>query len=381
MYADNWQKHDYLNWLYKRLIAIKEILSEKGSIYLHLDWHIGHYAKILMDEIFGEENFANEIIWNYVSGGISKTCFAKKHDTIYFYKKSSNAVFNIQKERNIKKFSKINPSKIFEDEKGQFIWYIRPNTNNKVPNGVKSYLDKYVQDVWEIPIVNPQAKERINYSTQKPEALLQRIIEASSNENMIVADFFSGSGVTAAVAHKLNRKFIACDIGRNAIAATRDRLVKNNADFDILKIQSKTENEHIIKNNNFNNCSKEKDNAFITIKPYKNQFLCTIEKYASPYLKQKIDSYNNKNATRKIKKPPIIISDNGIELIEAVQFDTTLSKNIWTSNLDLEDRTNSKEQIKASYILATDKFNIKIRNIVGNEIIICSKDIIAHMKK
>jgi site-specific DNA-methyltransferase (adenine-specific)/adenine-specific DNA-methyltransferase len=231
-YSDMWKDGtaSYLKNLYPRLCLMKELLSDRGSIYVHLDWHIGHYVKILMDEIFGKENFRNEIVWNYVSGGISQNCFARKHDTIFAYAfDRENCIFNIQKERDNEKCKKIRPEKIFTDEKGEFIWYIRPNTNPKVPNGVKTYLDKFVQDVWDIPIVNPQSKERLGYDTQKPEKLLERIIKASSNEDSIVADFFAGSGTTGAVAEKLGRKWIMSDLGKPANMIMRKRLIDQEA--------------------------------------------------------------------------------------------------------------------------------------------------------
>ena len=231
-YSDTWKNGtvSYLEMLYPRLMLMRDLLSDKGSIYVHIDWHVGHYVKLLLDEIFGKQNLQNEIIWNYVSGGVSQNSFAKKHDTIYSYLKStSDHIFNIQKERDDEKIAKIDPAKIMKDEKGEFIWYIRPGTNPKVPNGVKSYLDKFVQDVWDIPIVNPQAKERVDYATQKPEALLERIIKASSNENSIVADFFGGSGTTAAVAEKLGRRWITSDIGKPSIMIMRKRLIDNEA--------------------------------------------------------------------------------------------------------------------------------------------------------
>lgn len=237
-YADTWSNNvggeevkgtvAYLKYMYPRLVLMRELLSERGSIYVHIDWHVGHYVKLLLDDIFGKDNFLNEIIWSYVSGGISRSCFARKHDAIFLYSKTpNNYIFNIQKERDEEKCAKIKPDKIFKDETGEFIWYIRPGTNPKVPNGVKSYLDKYVQDVWNIPIVNPQAKERIDYATQKPEALLERIIKASSNEGSIVADFFGGSGTTAAVAEKLGRKWITSDIGKPATMIMRKRFIDN----------------------------------------------------------------------------------------------------------------------------------------------------------
>lgn len=227
-YSDTWADGtiSYLKMLYPRLALMKELLSDQGSIYVHCDWHAGHYLKVMLDDIFGKNNLQNEIIWNYVSGGISQNSFAKKHDTIYCYVNNmDNKIFNVQKERDEDKISKLSPDKIMKDEKGEFIWYIRPNTNPKVPNGVKSYLDKFMQDVWDIPIVNPQAKERVDYATQKPEALLERIIKASSNENSIVADFFGGSGTTAAVAEKLGRRWITSDLGKPACMIMRKRLI------------------------------------------------------------------------------------------------------------------------------------------------------------
>ena len=222
MYFDIWNNDTYLQFMYERLMLMKELLADTGSIYVHLDWHVGHYIKLLMDEVFGQENLLNEIIWNYVSGGISERFFARKHDIILFYNKSQKYVFNPQKERK-KKFDQ---TKIQKDEKGEFIWYIRPNTNPKVPQGVKSYIDKFVQDVWDIPIVNPQAYERLGFETQKPEALLERIIKASSNPDDIVLDCFIGSGTTARVAQKLGRRWIGCDINKGAIHLTSRELQK-----------------------------------------------------------------------------------------------------------------------------------------------------------
>ncbi len=177
-----------------------------------------------MDEIFGYENFRNEIVWHYVSGGISERAFARKHDLLLLYTKTGNYTFNYQKERK-DKYEDIDESKTLEDEKGRFVWYIRPRTNPKVPDGVKTYIDGFVHDVWDMPIVNPQAEERLAFDTQKPEALLKRIILASSNEDDLVADFFCGSGTTLAVAEKLGRRWIGCDLSKFAIQVTRKRLL------------------------------------------------------------------------------------------------------------------------------------------------------------
>jgi adenine-specific DNA-methyltransferase len=226
MYGDVWDKERYLNWMYENLMAIKSVMSETASIYVHLDWHIGHYVKILMDEIFGEDNLKNEIIWGYRTGGVNTNLFARKHDTILFYSKSDVWNFNIQHYLSLQKhkygFGKKHGYELIEVD-GQFF-----------KNGI-------CRDVWDdIEALGTQGKPDDplqDYITQKPEALLDRIISASSNEDMIVADFFGGSGVTAAVANKLNRRFIHCDIGINSIQTTRDRLLGDKANFDVLEIK------------------------------------------------------------------------------------------------------------------------------------------------
>lgn len=232
MYGDVWNKETYLNWMYENLLAIKSVMSDISSIYVHLDWHIGHYVKILMDEIFGEDNFINEIIWCYTGGTDSKTSFGKKHDTIYFYSKTNNYLFNGAyesfSEGTLKRFNK-------QDEYGRY-------KENRLSNGktYKTYMKekgKLVSDYWMFPIVNKTYDEAVDYATQKPEALLERIIKSSSNEGMIIADFFGGSGVTATVANKLGRKFITSDVGINSIQTTRDRLVSNKAEFEVLEVK------------------------------------------------------------------------------------------------------------------------------------------------
>ena len=232
MYGDIWNKEAYLNWMYENLMVIKSIMSETASIYVHLDWHICHYVKILMDEIFREDNFKNEIIWCYTGGTDNKNNFGRKHDTILFYSKSEISIFNGVYENfaknTLKRFNK-------EDENGKY-------KENKLADGriTKTYMKKegkMAPDYWNFPIVNRTYDEAVDYSTQKPEALLERIIKASSNQGMIVADFFGGSGVTAKVANDLGRKFIHCDIGVNSIETTRDRLKEAGALFKIMDIK------------------------------------------------------------------------------------------------------------------------------------------------
>lgn len=230
MYGDVWDKEKYLNWMYENLMAIKSVMSPTASIYVHLDWHIGHYVKILMDEIFGEENFLNEIIWHYTNKmSRNSKDFARAHDTVFFYKKSETNCFNeIKIERN----DPVKQSKrVWEDGKNMRARDSDGNIIYELSHEIKA------NDVWSIPFVASTDTQREDYATQKPEALLERIIQASSNERMLIADFFGGSGVTAAVAHKLGRRFIHVDVGINSIQTTRDRLAALDASFDVLEVQ------------------------------------------------------------------------------------------------------------------------------------------------
>ncbi len=474
MYGDIWQKEDYLNWVYERLIGINEILDSNGSLLLHLDWHIAQYAKILCDEIFGEENFRNEIIWGYGGGGNAVNYYSAKHDNIFWYSK--------------------NP------EKWNFNKQYRPYSQGTMERGLTQVKGDYelgdegagLDDWWTDKdvqkVLSPTAYENVKYNTQKPEGLLKRIIKGHSDAGMIVADFFSGSGTTAKVANDLDRKFIACDIGINALQTTRDRLVKADASFDVLKIQdglrlfrnpaqttakisriidgfkSRTDLnlndfwdggiaqpkgiyspvkfsgihdkltkdlldgylEEIYKledttneaheviiiyahkdfeidqeylNKQLNKTAKTElnvklislddllgekrdalftpDNADIKISKQGSKCKVEIKKFFSPYLKNKIDDYNAKKTRigtlEQDLSKAVKISSSGLELIEAVQFDTTLKK-VWKSNLDLEDKAGIKDKIKGTYTLDTDKFKMKIRNIAGDEIIIDSEE-------
>lgn len=230
MYGDVWDKEKYLNWMYENLMAIKSVMSETSSIYVHLDWHIGHYVKILLDEILGEDNLKNEIIWCYNGpGSPGMKQFNRKHDTIFWYSKSNTYNFydqNIRIEHDEK--TKENFKRGLEGS-GFVSENYDLDAKGKIP-----------EDWWQFAIAGRfpvDGVKRVNYATEKPWALLERIIEASSEKDMIVADFFGGSGVTAAVANKLGRRFIHCDIGLNSIQTTRDRLVADGAEFDVLEIK------------------------------------------------------------------------------------------------------------------------------------------------
>lgn len=232
MYGDIWDKERYLNWMYENLMAIKSVMSEDASIYVHLDYHIGHYVKILMDEIFGEENFRNEIIWYYtnkMSGSTSPHDFVCEHDTVFRYSKGDSYTYNViteEREEAVKQSKRVKvdgKNMRARDEEGNIIYELS--------------TDKKIKDVWKIPYIASTDTQRVDYATQKPEALLVRVIEASSNEGMLVADFFGGSGVAAAVAHKLNRRFIHGDVNINSLQTARDRLVNAGAEFEIKEVK------------------------------------------------------------------------------------------------------------------------------------------------
>lgn len=266
-YSDTWQDGtvSYLKMLYPRLVLMRELLSDKGSIYVHIDWHVGAYVKVLMDDIFGKESFVNELIWQGAIGDTSSKNkkFIKSHDSIYFYRKNIlnqnwNDIFQEYDEgthehykwKDAKGYYGKNPvdnpgggGYIYDlefDEKLPSRGYCMPKETalqwlkegillvekGKVP--VKKVYKKEegtrCRDVWT-DIASARGKQLVGYATQKPEALLERIIKASSNEGDLVCDFFGGSGTTAAVAERLGRRWITTDIGKPATLVMRKRFI------------------------------------------------------------------------------------------------------------------------------------------------------------
>ncbi|HKM98883.1 MAG TPA: site-specific DNA-methyltransferase [Candidatus Binataceae bacterium] len=270
-YRDTWGRglDSYLQWFYETAILLHELLYENGSLYVHLDWHVSHAAKCVLDEVFGPEKCQNEIVWKRTTAHSDSQTYSHVHDVILFYTKTEDFVWNPQYTEHDEQY--LEDKYTYVDEKGRRymldnitspnprpnmmyvwkgfpppekgwrysketmarldaegrIWY--PNDNSKRPR-LKRYLDetkgRLLDSVWtDVNPVNSQASERLNYRTQKPEALLERIIEASSNEEDLVLDCVCGSGTTAAVAEKLGRRWIACDLGRFAIHTTRKRLL------------------------------------------------------------------------------------------------------------------------------------------------------------
>ena len=219
-YRDTWGagRSSFLDMIHSRLQLMKRLLSENGSIYVHLDYRVGPYVKSILDGIFGENSFRNEIIWYYSGGGASRDQWARKHDNIYYYSVGSQWTFNV------------------DDVRQSYKW----TDGQKRADGSRRDLlkGKLPDDVFDLHGILPWAKEKTGYETQKPEPLLDRIVKASSNCGDLVADFFCGSGTTLAVAERLGRRWIGCDLGRWGIHVTRKRLlgVENCKPFDVLNL-------------------------------------------------------------------------------------------------------------------------------------------------
>ena len=228
-YSDTWADGtaSYLAMITPRLILMRELLADTGSIYVHLDWHVGHYVKIVMDEIFGKNCFLNEVIWGYKTGGIPESIgFSKKHDAIYVFRKGTPYWKPLQQKSYVKTLPE-------------------PHTDSGINLGVhrddvcelcetghpgQKYRMVVMRDVWDdIPTIFRNDRQRLEYDTQKPERLLNRILEASSPDNGLVLDVFGGSGVTGAVAEKLGRRWITVDLGKPACMIMRKRLIDQDA--------------------------------------------------------------------------------------------------------------------------------------------------------
>ncbi|MBI4547822.1 MAG: site-specific DNA-methyltransferase [Ignavibacteriae bacterium] len=250
-YRDTWGRglDSYLQWFYETVVLLRELLAEDGSIYVHLDWHVSHYCKSIMDEVFGYENFRNEIIWQRTTNTGSSKSIAKKlsndTDSMLYYGKSGSIVFNKlfrdYGETYLDRFK-------YKDERGYYRWsalktysdetYKRLESEGRIrwgKNAKYPEFKQYKEDLKGVPLnnlwadifhVNPMALEKVAYATQKPEELIERVSSISSNENDLVLDCFGGSGTTAAVAEKNNRRWIVCDLGRFAIHTTRKRLLQ-----------------------------------------------------------------------------------------------------------------------------------------------------------
>lgn len=250
-YSDTWTDGtaSYLAMIVPRLVLMRELLTDTGSIWVHLDWHVGHYVKIVLDELFGKDNFVNEVIWHYKSfHGQTKAYFPRKHDVLFLYGKTNKRYFKLPRKdipvedmTDFKNWGKyiVNEDEIRGDNypsdvrfKRNVDKWSRENPGREPGPDDVLYLFRAQpeDDTWDIPYLDPKdKKERVNYDTQKPEALLDRIIESTAPENGLVADFFVGSGTLAASAEKLGRRWIVGDLGKPAAMITRKRMIDQGA--------------------------------------------------------------------------------------------------------------------------------------------------------
>lgn len=266
-YRDTWGKgtDSFISMIYERLRLMHGLLADDGSIYVHCDWRVNSYMRLVLDEIFGKENFRNEIVWHYQTyQGQVKSYFPRKHDTILFYTKSSDYKFDLLKDTNVEQtidFTRWNDYLNENNEitganypvtdsrfKGYYNRFVKENHRKPGPNDVILRLEgNTIDSVWNVKALDPKdLGEKVDYPTQKPERFIERVIKASSNEGDLVADFFVGSGTTAAVAEKLGRKWICSDLGRFGVHTTRKRLInvqrelkkegKNFRAFEILNL-------------------------------------------------------------------------------------------------------------------------------------------------
>lgn len=242
-YTDIWTNDEYLQFMYERLVLVRELLADSGSIYLHCDWHKSHYLRSILDEVFGSQNIINEIVWHYKTfQGQVKSFFARKHDTLLLYKKSNSFTFNQLYDTPLEETIDVKRWKNYIDEKGRiygdnmpshdsrFVRYLNKwiKANKREPDSgdiVYEIKGQPLDSVWETKGLDPKSKEKVDYPTQKPEVLLELVINASSNPGDIIFDCFMGSGTTQAVAMTLGRRFIGADINLGAVQITTKRLL------------------------------------------------------------------------------------------------------------------------------------------------------------
>ena len=340
-YGDIWDRGVYLDWMYENLLAIKGILKDTGSIYVHLDWHIGHYVKVLLDEIFGAENFQREIIWRigWVSGFKSAgNNWVRNHDTIFYYTMGPKATFH-------KAYLPYPDGYVRRDGK--------PPKGKGIP----------LEDTWNCSEgdrldsiqIQSFSGEKAGYATQKPQALLRRIISASSNPGDLVCDLFGGSGVTAAAAHSLGRRFVHGDGNPRSLQTARDRLVAQGAAFDIWRLEE-------------DGPVREPGHQVALHREGKR---VRVARFFSPQVAEQVTARN-----ARAKKNPLPLDPSGLDCLEYVSLDCTSAQGPWHSAREVViDRrglaTLDGKATRARWdgTLAGPKrpLRVKLRDILGRE--------------
>lgn len=339
-YGDKWEKglSEYLKMLTVRLLLMQDLLSDTGLIWLHLDWHVVHYAKVIMDEIFGEKNFVNEIVWNYKSGGTSKKHFARKHDTILVYAKSKHYTFYPLQEKSYNRQFKPYRFKGVKEYKDDIGWYTMVN----------------MKDVWNIDMVGRTSSERTGYATQKPEQLLERIVESCTREGDLCADFFCGSGTLPAVAGRMGRRFIGCDMGALAVESTISRLHRDGRTFQIYRTrQPETSNLDIRIETEFTEIpGTEKGVLKISLVSLKERGLSKA-----------VDDKTKKTIKRVIK-------ENSLQMVEAwsVDFDYNPAEGVHRPQAVFVRNKGKLEAVCEKIITPGTHICVKIVDVLGNTV-------------
>ena len=335
-YADKWEKglSQYLRMFSVRLMMMKELLADDGLIWLHLDWHVVHYVKILMDEIFGEKNFVNEIIWNYKSGGTSKKHFARKHDTILVYSKTSKYRFFPLKEKSYNRQFKPYRFKGVKEYKDDIGWYTMVN----------------MKDVWNIDMVGRTSAERTGYATQKPEQLLERILQSCTEEGDICADFFCGSGTLPAVAGKMKRHFIACDMSKLAVESTVSRLAADETSFSVI---------------DFN--QEEKSQFDVDVKCSHEEIPGSLKKL----LTVRLNGVKSKGMVRQVEKKSKgtvkqILKDDSLQMVSGWSIDYSYNGKVHRPEVIFSRNGGDLETVHQKIVNGERKISIKVVDIFGN---------------
>ena len=301
-YRDTWGKgsDSFISMIYERLIIMRDLLAEDGTIFVHCDWRVQGYIRLVLDEVFGKSNFLNEIIWKYAGSRVGKGFFGRKHDNIYWYAKNiGKQTFNFDDVRQEYAETTINRNK----NKNQ-------GSSGRVLDYKLNEKGKFPEDVWDISIINPVSHERVGYPTQKPEELIETVIKAASNPGDLVADFFNGSGTTVAVAEKLERKWIASDLGKFSIHTTRKRLIgvqrqlkaegKPYRAFSILNLGRYERQHYIGVNTNLREVEKQKQ-----LEEKEAKFLNLILRAYSAEKINGFETFHGKKAGRLVSIGPI----------------------------------------------------------------------------
>lgn len=344
-YRDTWDGgfNQYLEMLTLRIMLMKDLLSDEGSIYVHVDYRAVHYIKVIMDHIFGMDNFLNEIIWAYKSGGSSTKHFSRKHDNILVYSNTKKYIFNPQKEKSYNRGYKPYRFKGVEEFEDDIGWYTLVN----------------MKDVWQIDMVGRTSKERVGYETQKPEALLERIILSSSREGSVVADFFAGSGTTLITAEKNNRRWVGSDMENLSIITIKKRMNFIDSKLSVLEmIKDEDDKGSILFDNiSYNESNSEDINISFKISGYK------------------MDLSKIKIGRKYKDKVIYILENNSLSLIEymAVITDNKIAYEVFRDGKDynIENEVNlilKKEHIDEIFIKIVDIFGTSIlKKLVNNK--------------